>query len=475
MPATLQRLARALARVGLRVDRADGVVTVRQPASPDAPPFEVLLPDDLPLEPKALHQLAQVADLAHPGGGRLERVCATPDFHPGDGGVPIGTVAASRELVVPGLVGGDINCGMRLHVTDLSVDRLLSRKPALVAALRGDYLLGTRDLVLRGAALEATLREGLPGYVEEGARRPLGRLARVDHARLAAELDRVFELGQLRPGDPGVLPPAMREAEAPVRDDGLGTIGRGNHFVELQVVDEVVDRARAWAWGVKAGQIALMIHSGSRELGRAVGARWAERAREAWPAGHRHPPAKIFPICRRERPDLVEAYLAAEAAAAHYAFLNRALLAELFRDRLAAIFGEVDAPLVADVPHNITLEEDGLTVARKGATPAHAEQPVLIPGSMGSSSFLLVGRGAGRWCSSASHGAGRARSRGEMAHLPPDALGLGGVECHTLRDERRIEEAPAGYKPIHTVIDAQVRAGLVSVVARMRPLMTFKG
>lgn len=469
-----RRLARALSRAGLHVDHADGVFTVRLAARPDAPPFEILLPDELPLEPKALHQLAAVAGIHHPSGGRLDHVCATPDFHPGDGGVPIGTVAASRSLVVPGLVGGDINCGMRLHVTDLGLDRFLAHKPKLVAALRGDYLLGTRDIALRGAALTATLREGLPGYLAEGTVRRSGLLARVDHARLEAELDRVFDAGQLTLGDETIVPEALREPDVMVREEGLATIGRGNHFVEVQVVDEVVDRARAWQWGVKEGQVALMIHSGSREVGRAVGALWAQRAREAWPASHRYPEGRIFPLCRKERPDLVAAYLSAEAAAAHYAFLNRALLAELFRDRLASVVGDVDAPLVYDVPHNLTLVEDGLTVARKGATPARPEQPVLIPGSMGASSFLLVGKGAPRWCASASHGAGRARSRMDMSHLPASELGLGGVECHTLRDERRVEEAPAGYKSIHAVIDAQVRAGMVGVVARLRPLMTFK-
>ena len=475
MSQSLKRVLRALARQGLDVDYVDGVYTVRQPALPQAPAAEILLPASLPLEGKALAQLAAVAALHHPGGGRMRCVCATPDFHPGDGGVPIGTVAASDSLVVPGLVGGDINCGMRLHVTDLTVDRFLAGKPALVAALRGDYLLGTRDIALRGAAMEATLRDGLPGFWEEGARHPIGRLARIDWGRLGQELDRVFENGHLGTGDVEILPAALREAEATVREDGLGTIGRGNHFVEVQVVEEIVDRARAWEWGVKVGQVALMIHSGSRMLGKAVGALWADRAREAWPQMARFPASRIFPICLRERPELAEAYLSAEAAASHYAFLNRALLAELFRGRLAEVYGEVDAPLVYDVPHNLTLREGDSVVARKGATPARPGQPVLIPGSMGTSSFLLVGKGAPRLLSSASHGAGRSRSRMDMAHLDRDQLGLQGVECHTLRDERIIEEAPAGYKPIHDVIDAQVAAGGVEVVARLRPLMTFKG
>ena len=196
-----------------------------------------------------------------------------------------------------------------------------------------------------------------------------------------------------------------------VRDDGLATIGKGNHFVEVQVVDEVVDKRLAYAWGLRAGQIAFMVHSGSRNVGRYVGKRWADKAREGWPAGVKHPTSDIFPIAD----DLFSEYLAAESTAVNYGFVNRALLAELLRLRLREVYGpSVEAPLIYDIPHNITLHENGKVVARKGACPAHAGQPVIIPGSMGATSFVCVGLGNDRWISSASHGAGRAHSRGEM-------------------------------------------------------------
>ncbi len=473
-PARLSRLVRALAREGLDVTHADGVYTIRLRSDPNGPAAEVLLSDELPLEAKAATQLAQIAALQHPDGGRLACVCATPDFHPGDGGVPIGTVARSRTIVTPGLVGGDINCGMRLHVTDLSLDRLLSRKAELVGRLRRDYLLGERDIALTGSTFEGLLREGLPGLALGARERPLGRLRRVDLDRLREEIDQVYLGGALPDGDPSVVPASLLQSEV-VREDGLATVGRGNHFVELQVVEELVDRGEAWRLGVKVGQVTLMIHSGSRDVGRAVGTLWADRARAAWPADQRYPDSRIFPISLSAEPGLALAYLRAEAAAANYGWANRALLAELFRTRLEEVFGQVSSPLVADVPHNITLREGDDIVARKGATPAHPGQALVIPGSMGSASYLLVGRGQPRFLSSASHGAGRARPRQEMGHLSRDQLGLSGVECHTLREERVIEEAPAGYKPISAVIDAQVRAGMVGVVARMRPLMTFKG
>jgi len=177
--------------------------------------------------------------------------------------------------------------------------------------------------------------------------------------------------------------------------------------------------------------------------------------------------------------DMMDLYVRAEHSAGNYAFVNRSLLAELFRIRLRDVYGDVGAPLVYDLPHNITVKENGKWVSRKGACPAHVGQPVIIPGSMGSPSYLLVGKGNDRFINSASHGAGRAVSRGGMGRFVKDEkhmaeLGLTGVDCITLREERRVEESPAAYKPIQPVIDAQVSAGLVGVVAKMKPILTFK-
>ena len=221
-----------------------------------------------------------------------------------------------------------------------------------------------------------------------------------------------------------------------------------------------------------------MIHSGSRNVGKYIGGLWRDRAQRAWPQPHKYPPSRLFPLSLDVNPGLVEDYLQAEATAANYAFVNRLLLAELLRLRLRQIYGEVEAPLVYDLPHNITLPEGKGWVTRKGACPAHAGQPVIIPGSMGTSSYLLVGQGNEHTCCSASHGAGRLRSRFDLsrrgAKETEAELGLTGVDCITLRDERRIEEAPAAYKPIAPVIDRQVEAGMVKVVAKLQPILTFK-
>jgi tRNA-splicing ligase RtcB len=487
-----RRLLRALARAGLHVTHEGAVYTVRLSAAPDAPAADILLPASLPLEAKAVRQLADLAAVHHPHGGRVCRVCATPDFHPGDSGVAIGSVLETEGVVLPAAVGVDINCGMRLHAVDLTLDRFLADKERFVALAKGDYLLGTRDVAMSAPAMAALFAHGLPSWIDEVQRRPLGRLRAADWGQVAREtsdtplvdaegraFSRVFASGALA-GDVSWAPHGLvPEAGGDVRDPGLATVGRGNHFVELQVVDELLNRREAWALGLKQGQLAFMVHSGSRDVGRAIGGRWADLARKAWPAGVKHPASGLFPLVDgAER--LLSAYLTAEATAANYGFANRALLAELCRLRLREVFGDVSAPLVCDLPHNLTLPAgDGRWVARKGACPAEAGRPVVIPGSMGAPSFVAVGLGNDRWLSSASHGAGRASSRGAMGRAVRDdahlrALGLDGVECITLREERRVEEAPAAYKPIGPVVDAQVDAGVLKVVARLRPLLTFK-
>ncbi|XXF79572.1 RtcB family protein [Myxococcaceae bacterium GXIMD 01537] len=473
MQPKLNRLLRALAREGLEVTYDGHLYTVRLQGDANAPPAEVLLPPELPVEGKAFRQLAHLASLKHPRGGAVLRVRATPDFHPGDTGVAIGSVLHTRGLVVPAAVGTDINCGMRLHVADLSVDTFLSRRDDFVARMKGHYFFGTRDVAMTSRAAEALFRDGLPGWLLETLEAPHGCAARADLRQLERETARVH-LGGALEGDPAWAPPGLLK-EGVVRDAGLATIGGGNHFVEVQRVEAVADRARAWAWGVREGQLAFMIHSGSRDVGKHVGVAWQDRARAAWPAGEPFPESGILPL---EDPALVAEYLRAEATAAHYAFLNRLLLAELLRQTLRELFGDVEAPLVYDVPHNLTLPYEGGWLARKGACPAEDEQPVIIPGSMGTSSFLMVGRGDAAALQTASHGAGRSRSRFDMARGGADrreeALGLTGVDCISLRAERRIEEAPAAYKPIGPVVASQVEAGIVGEVARLAPLLTFK-
>ncbi|MEH2367647.1 RtcB family protein [Nostoc sp.] len=476
-PKNLKRLLRALERQGLDVTYSDRTYSVRLVNSPDAPIAEVLLPEGFPVEAKALKQLANLASVRHPSGGCVCRACATPDFHPGDAGVAIGSVVETVGQVIPGAVGSDINCGMRLHVADLTIEEFLSKRDQFVERMKGDYFFGTRDVTMTAQAMQALFQYGVPGWLDAMLDRATGSIVKSDLQQLAQESERIF-LGGSMDGDWKLAPEELVPDTGLVRDGGLATIGGGNHFVEVQRVDKVENRPLAHAWGVREGQLAFMIHSGSRNVGKYIGGMWRDKAKATWQKGLKYPDSQIFPLSTYSHPELVASYLQAEATAANYGFVNRLLLAELLRLRLREVYKDVEAPLVYDLPHNITLPEGQGWVTRKGACPAHTGQPVIIPGSMGAYSYLMVGKGNPAFCNSASHGAGRIRSRFDLsrrgASQSETELGLSEVDCITLREERRIEEAPAAYKPIQSVIDVQVEAEMVDVVARLSPVLTFK-
>jgi tRNA-splicing ligase RtcB len=453
---SLARLARAMARDHITVTRQNGVYRFAR-ADNDHISAEVLLPEGFPIEKRAVRQLLGFASTHHPHGGRVHRALATPDFHPGDL-VPVGSVVAtSPDLIIPQAIGTDINCGMRLHTADIDLDTFEAHRDTFVEKVRGDLLLGSRDLPIHTNTMRALLTHGLIGWHESASANPLGALIASDFDQIEGELERVFRLGS-EEGDVQWAPESLLPTDRDTfRDSYLATVGGGNHFVEIQVVDRILDGKSAWEWGVKEGQLAVMVHTGSRRR---------------WPSDVRRPESGITPLYG----EAARSYLSAMQTAANYGAVNRMLIAELVRLRLREVFGPIEAPLVFDAPHNQVFEEGGQLIHRKGATPAHEGDPVLIPGSMGHPSFLLRGLGAKKFLSSASHGAGRQLSRHEMFRKDRDGedLGLEGVCCITLKEERRVQEAPVAYKPIQPIIDVQVEHGIVAPVARMRPLLTFK-
>jgi tRNA-splicing ligase RtcB (3'-phosphate/5'-hydroxy nucleic acid ligase) len=481
----LPRLLRALSRQGLQVSYQDRIYSVRLHNSLDSPIAEVLLPEELPVEGKALKQLANLATISHPLGGQITRICATPDFHPGDAGVAIGSIIQTQNMVIPAAIGSDINCGMRLHVADLSLKEFLSKRTHFVELMKGDYFLGTRDVSMDAQTARGMFQHGILGWLEGMSTKPMGSVAKADFAQLWQECEKVYLSGSLN-GSIKYAPSELIPETGIVRDGELATIGGGNHFVEIQVVEQVEDTHSAYAWGIKEGQLAFMIHSGSRSVGKYIGGMWRDKAWQSWQIGQigvTYPNYRLFPLSTDSNPNLVASYLEAEATAANYAFVNRLLLAELLRLRLRQVYGSVEAPLVYDLPHNITLPDGNLPddqgwIVRKGACPADLGQPAIIPGSMGSPSYLVMGLGCERFLASASHGAGRAKSRFSMSRQgacrDEASLGLTGVDCITLKEERRIEEAPAAYKPIQPIIDAQVAAKMIKVVAKLKPVLTFK-
>jgi tRNA-splicing ligase RtcB (3'-phosphate/5'-hydroxy nucleic acid ligase) len=457
-------------------------------------PGIVYASDDLiakAIDDRAILQVANVATLP----GIVKASYAMPDIHWGYG-FPIGGVAATDAetgVVSPGGVGFDIACGVRLLRSELQWETDV--KPLvepLVRALgraipRG---VGTKGLMrLSGSEVEKVLREGV--------RFPLSR-------GIGFEEDAEFC------EDGGVLSEARPEfvSEKAVKRGApqLGSLGAGNHFLELQMVEEVVDAHAGGAMGLFESQVCVMIHSGSRGLGhqvctdhlrvmdrvmRELGIVVPDRQLACVPLDH---PAS-------------ERYLGAMYAAANFARANRHLLADATRQSFQEVFGRsarsMGLSLVYDVAHNLAKFEehdigDGrrrICVHRKGATrafgPGHPEipgpyreigQPVLIPGSMGTASYVLVGTSQARARSFAStcHGAGRAMSRTRAKKV------MGGAElAEKLRGEGITlaasrwgllsEEAPYAYKDVSEVVRVCEGAGLSRIVARLRPVGVVKG
>jgi tRNA-splicing ligase RtcB len=434
----------------------------------------------------SFEQLQNVATLP----GAVDAVLAMPDVHQGYG-FPVGAVAATElpdGVVSPGGVGYDINCGVRLLATPLSATELGAWRTALVHEISRSIPAGRGHLgglALDDRALHRVLGEGPAALLREHG---------MGHE---ADLERTESGGALPDADPSAV-------SAVARDRGraqLGTIGSGNHFIELQVVAEVLDEPTATAFGLHQDQVTVLIHSGSRGLGHQIctdHVKQMDAALSRYRIALPDPQLACAPVSSPEG----RAYLGAMAAAANFAFANRQMMAHKVRAALASVLGaEVarDTHQVYDVAHNVAkVEHHGgreLCVQRKGATrafPACAAdlpadfaavgQPVFIPGSMGTSSFVMCGRPGALEHSfgSACHGAGRRLSRtgarrqihGGELRRELEAQGIV-VRCPSNRG--LAEEAPLAYKDVDRVVRVVERAGLAARVARLRPLGVVKG
>ena len=449
--------------------------------------------DRLPLEPDSLRQLKDACRIP-----TAKQVLATPDIHVGYG-VPIGCVIATQSVVIPAAVGYDINCGMRVLTTGLPARE--ADAAALARSIRRDIPLGEgkRNIPMDRADFLQVLTRGVPALYHV-QRRDHSAWQYLEAERQFVELS-CMEDGGSMDGDPGAL--SERAIERGLNQ--LGTLGGGNHFIELQEVVRVDDAATAEAWKIFEGQLVVMIHSGSRGFGHQVGEEYMSLARSRR-YDEPHPSSELcyMPVDSKEG----RRYVGAMRAGANLAFANRHLMAALVRKNILHVFPNANLELLYDVPHNMAkLEDHGgakLWVHRKGATRAFSGirmsgtrfektgQPVLIPGSMGSCSYLLAGipENEKALCST-NHGAGRRMSRtaaaGKVRHRDGKVLRPGLISDEAFRaamngvtliceDPFTIkEEAPQAYKDIDAVIEVVAGAGLARVVARMRPLAVLKG
>ena len=443
-----------------------------------------LLPE--PQQDKSLQQVANVATLP----GIVEASYAMPDMHWGYG-FPIGGVAAmdiaSGGVVSPGGVGFDISCGVRLLAASrLQRDTLISRLPALMDRLdraipRGAGPGGVWMMRSRGE-LERVLTGGARYAVERG------------HG-VQRDLDRCEDFGAVAGADPSAV--SSRAVERGLNQ--VGSLGSGNHFLEVQAVDSVYDAAAAATMGLAEGQVCVMIHCGSRGLGHQICTDHV-RAMDRVMAGYGISVPDRQLACAPVTSPEGTAYLGAMAAAANYGRANRQLLTEAARRAFEATVGTT-LELVYDISHNLAKIEthsvDGspceLCVHRKGATralpPGHPDlppdlsdtgQPVLIPGTMGTASYVLAGVPGGSAFYSTAHGAGRVQSRHQAARTIHgrdlrNQLERQGVLVRGATWRGLAEEAPDAYKDVDLVAQASEEAGLARRIARLVPLGVVKG
>jgi len=450
-----------------RAYRADMRVPARFYAS------EAML-DDI-LGDRSLEQLVNVATLP----GIRKYAIAMPDAHEGYG-FPIGGVAAfdpDEGVISPGGIGYDINCGVRMLRSELRLEDLGDRVGDLAQQLQREVPSGVGrggSLTLRGRDLDAVIEEGAARMVARGY-------------GSEADLDRLESRGSLPDADASAV---SETAKARGRDQ-LGTMGAGNHFVEVDVVDRVFDEEAADLSGIREGQVVFLIHTGSRGLGHQIATDFLKVMAKAM-ARHRITVPDPQLACVPFRSDEGQLYFRAMSAGANFAWANRQMITHEVRRAWALTFGDAGGPLeiVYDVAHNIAKVEEHLSggrserlvVHRKGATRAFDGQPVLIPGSMGTASYLLVGSrdAMNESFGSTCHGAGRRMSR-TKAKREIDGGELKarmkrmGIVVAAGSTKGLVEEAPEAYKDVDAVVDVVHRAGIAKKVARLRPVAVVKG
>ncbi len=413
-----------------------------------------------------------------------------PDAHQGYG-FPIGGVAAfdmEEGIISPGGVGYDINCGVRLLRTDLRESDVRAKRKELLAEIFKEVPAGVGKggvTKLSRAVLRDVLVKGAEWAVENGY-------------GSKEDLFRTEEYGRMREADCGPISDRAMERGIPQ----LGTLGAGNHFLEIQKVEKIFVKEVAQAFGIdEEGQILVMIHCGSRGLGHQVASDYIEEMEDR--IGTKNLPDREL-VHAPVRSPLGQKYYKAMAAAVNYAFANRQMIAHWVREVFKKVLGSAAGMRqIYDVCHNVAKVErhkvggikKEVCIHRKGATrsfgPGRPElpeayrpfgQPVIIPGSMGTASYVLVGtlEAEGLSFSSTAHGAGRVMSRHEAVRRfrgeqIRDDLAKKGIELQSTSWKGVAEEASAAYKDVDEVVRVSHEVGLGKIVARVVPLGVMKG
>lgn len=453
---------------------------------------------NIKIENEAIRQLYNTASL-----GPVKRVLCTPDIHVGFG-VPIGTVVGLNDAVIPSAVGYDINCGMTMLTAGIKYDEIVLND--LMHQIHNKIPLGEGkdNISFSGEILSAILRGGIRGLYSAVIRKSFKKLYPEVH-RLFEDISPEYVAQHIE--DNGEMPAVIEHIPERALSRGrsqFATLGGGNHFIEIQRIISIEDGRVAERWGLAKDGLSIMIHSGSRGFGHEIGGFFMRLAAEYdRRRGYVVPNSNLayFDIDSSEGC----AYINSMYAAANFAYVNRHLIFLIIRSIFQKNIRGAKINLVYDVPHNIAKYEkvgdERYFVHRKGATRAYPPsmvrntifadtgQPILIPGSMGTRSYLLVGEeGAIETLYSVNHGAGRVMSRSAAS----GKRRRGRVSPSLISDEefRRSmediylvcgdrssikEEAPAAYKDIDEVVSTVVGAGIARVVAIMKPIGVLKG
>jgi tRNA-splicing ligase RtcB len=432
---------------------------------------------------KTLEQVKNVAKLP----GIIQRSIAMPDAHQGYG-FSIGGVAAfdlEKGIISPGGIGYDINCGVRLLITDIKKEDFLKKRSEILKEINKRVPSGvgeTSDFKLNDKELNEVLDHGLDWAIERG---------------YATKEDKecIEDNGALKGDSSKITPRAKARGRAQ-----LGTLGAGNHFLEIQEVETIYDKKTSKEFGIKNNQIVIMIHTGSRGLGHQTASDYLKLMEKEY--GFASLPDREL-ACSPINSKLGKDYFLAMSSAANYAFVNRQLITHQIRKSFEKFFPQSKISLLYDVAHNIAKIEkhkiDGkimeVCVHRKGATrsfgPGRKElpkiyqktgQPVILPGSMGTFSYLLVGTKKAEELSFAStaHGAGRIMSRSSAKSSLTSKEILANLKSNNIEiiagsQKGIVEEAPQAYKDINEVAKVSNDLGIGNLVARLKPLAVIKG
>ncbi len=439
------------------------------------------------MDQKVYEQVCNVASLP----GVVQASYAMPDAHWGYG-FPIGGVAAfdadQGGVVSAGGVGFDISCGVRTLHTGLNREDIERVKPRLADLLADTIPAGVgskSQLRLNDQQMDAMLAGGAQWAVEQGYGRP-------------EDPDRIEEGGCMGDASPAEVSDHAKKRQRAE----MGTLGSGNHYLEVQHVVQVYDQETADVFDIRAGDIVVSIHCGSRGLGHQIGTEFLKSMVMAAPEHGLSLPDREL-ACAPINSRLGRSYLGAMRAGINCALANRQILTHVARQAFAKLFPHADLTLLYDVSHNTCKVEEHLVdgkrlelfVHRKGATRAfgpghpdipkalrHVGQPVLIGGTMGTSSYILVGtrEGEARSFSSACHGAGRSMSRHQATRQwrgksVVKELADRGILIRSPSMRGVAEEAPGAYKNVSAVVDASDQAGLARKVAKLEPMVCVKG